>query len=136
MQFSQLLIATGLFATSVFAVPVPSNDWTIENMKRVCNEENTSCTWTFGINRGIGITHCTYLVEANDASHSHGGPSKCGKFSISSGWSGQFDPNNGFTTLTVAEDATGKLIWPAYTDEQLEGGKVVKPDQTYAATTL
>lgn len=136
MQISQLLLAAGLFASSIFAAPVTSSDWTIQDMKRVCNGENTSCTWTFGINSGSDTTDCTYIVEANDASHANGGPSTCDTYTVSSGWSGQFDPTNGFTTLSVANDEAGQIIWPAYTDEQLAGGNVVKPDQSYTPTAL
>ncbi|KAJ6137825.1 hypothetical protein N7471_004311 [Penicillium samsonianum] len=136
MQISQLLLATGLFASSIFAAPVTSSDWTIQDMKRVCNGENTSCTWTFGINSGSDTTDCTYIVEANDASHANGGPSTCDTYTVSSGWSGQFDPTNGFSTLSVANDEAGQIIWPAYTDEQLAGGNVVKPDQSYTPTAL
>ncbi|KAJ5774434.1 hypothetical protein N7457_009330 [Penicillium paradoxum] len=136
MQLSKLLLATGLFTTSIIAAPVPNDDWTIENMKRVCNHEDTSCTWTFGINRGIGITSCTYVVKGAGASHASGGPKKCGKFSISSGWSGQFDPENGFTVLSVVDDTTGKLIWPSYDDNELKDGNVVNPDKTYTSTII
>ncbi|KAJ5959799.1 uncharacterized protein N7479_006949 [Penicillium vulpinum] len=131
MQIYQLLLATGLFASSIFAAPVASSDWTVRSMKRVCNDENTSCTWTFGIDPGSEITDCTYVVEADDASHANGGPSPCGKYSISSGWSGQFDPTNGFTTLSIVNNEISQIIWAGYTDEQLEGGNVVEPDQSY-----
>ncbi|KAJ5834455.1 hypothetical protein N7447_000481 [Penicillium robsamsonii] len=136
MQISQLLLAAGLFASSIFAAPVANSDWTIREMKRVCNSENTSCTWTFGIDSGSGITDCTYVVEADDASHANGGPSTCGAYSVSSGWSGQFDPTNGFTTFSVVNDETSQQIWPAYADSQLVDGVVVKPDQSYPPTAL
>ncbi|CAG8005409.1 unnamed protein product [Penicillium nalgiovense] len=136
MQISQLLLATGLFASSILAAPITSSDWTILDMKRVCNGKNTSCTWTFGIDSGLGTTDCTFIVEASDASHANGGPSTCGAYTVSSGWSGEFDPTNGFTTLSVANEETGQIIWPAYTDEQLADGNVVKPDQSYAPTAF
>ncbi|OQE47165.1 hypothetical protein PENCOP_c001G01141 [Penicillium coprophilum] len=136
MQISQLLLVAGLFAPSIFAAPIASSDWTIREMKRVCNDENTSCTWTFGIDSGPEITDCTYVVEADDASHANGGPSKCEEYSISSGWSGQFDPTNGFTTLSVVNDELRQQIWAGYTDSQLVDGEVVKPDQSYPPTAL
>lgn len=136
MQVSQFLLATGLFASSILAAPITSADWTILDMKRVCNGENTSCTWTFGIDSGLDITDCTFIVEATDASHANGGPSTCGAYTVSSGWSGEFDPTNGFTTLSVANEEIGQIIWPAYTDEQLADGNVVKPDQSYPPTAF
>ncbi|KAK4863386.1 hypothetical protein LT330_002164 [Penicillium expansum] len=136
MQISQLLLATSLLASSIFAAPITSSDWTIRDMKRVCNDENTSCTWTFGIDSGSDTTDCTYIVEANDASQADGGPSTCGTYTVTSSWSGQFGPTNGFTTLSVGNDESGQMIWPGYNDEQLEGGNVVKPDKSYTPTTL
>ncbi|KOS46908.1 hypothetical protein ACN38_g2187 [Penicillium nordicum] len=136
MQISQFLLATGLFASSIVAAPITSSDWTIRDMQRVCNDENTSCTWSFGIDSGSDTTGCTYIVEATDASRANGGPSACGAYTISSGWSGQFDPTNGFTTLSVANNEAGQIIWPAYNDEQLADGKVVKPDQGYTPAAL
>lgn len=111
--------------------------WTIETMKRVCDSNDKSCTWTFKINTKQGAaTPCTYVVKGNPASRTNGGPSKCGAFTITSGWSGQFGPGNGFTTLSVVDQAKRLIVWPAYTDKQLAGGKVVKPDQSYAVTKL
>lgn len=144
MQFSQLLLATIFAAPAVLAAPVAgvsmmatSTTWTIENMKRVCNKADTSCTWTFGINTGSGdATSCTYVVKASDASEANGGPSTCGDFTITSGWSGQFGPGNGFTTLSVVDNNTRQIAWPAYTDNQLASGKVVKPDQSYTPANL
>ncbi|KAJ5160422.1 uncharacterized protein N7482_007426 [Penicillium canariense] len=143
MQFSQLLLTALFAAPAVLASPVAGvsmmaagPEWTIENMKRVCNGDNTSCTWTFGINPGSGATACTYVVTANDASEANGGPSTCGAYTITSGWSGQFGPGNGFTTLSVVNDQSRQIIWPAYTDKQLAGGNVVKPDQSYAPAAL
>ena len=65
-----------------------------------------------------------------------GGPGKCGAYTVTSGWSGQFGEGNGFTTLSVVDQAKKLIVWPAYTDKQLAGGKVVKPDQAYAPTKL
>ena len=136
MQISQLLLATGLFASSIFAAPITSSDWIIQDMQRICNDENTSCTWSFGINNGTDTTGCTYIVEATDASQANGGPSTCGAYTVTSNWSGQFGPTKGFTTLSVTNDETRQITWPGYNDEQLADGNVVKPDQSYPPTAL
>ncbi|CAG7951073.1 unnamed protein product [Penicillium salamii] len=145
MQLTQLLLATGLFASSAFAAPAADGksmmaagpQWTIQNAKRVCNTANTSCTWNFGIYPGSGAaTQCTYVVEGKTASHANGGPKNCGGYTVTSGWSGQFGEGNGFTTLSVVNNKARQIIWPAYTDKQLAGGKVVKPDQSYAPAAL
>lgn len=144
MQITQLLL-TALSASSVaLAAPVGSKsmmadvtEWTIENMKRVCNKDDTACKWTFGINTGEGdATPCTYIVKGDPASRANGGPSQCGDFTITSGWSGQFGEENGFTTLSVVDEENRLIIYPAYTDKQLEDGKVVKPDQSYAPASI
>ncbi|KAJ5779491.1 hypothetical protein N7457_007211 [Penicillium paradoxum] len=145
MQLTQLLLATGLFASSAFAAPTASSksmmaaspQWTIQNTKRVCNTEDTSCTWTFGIYPGAGdATACKYVVKGSPASQSDGGPVNCGEFTVTSGWSGQFGEGNGFTTLSVVKNDVRQIIWPAYTDNQVAEGKVVQPDQSYAPVTL
>ena len=145
MQLTQILI-TALFAVSTtYAAPTPNEksmmaagpQWVIQNMKRVCNGGDTSCTWTFAINAGSGAaTGCTYVVNGSPASHANGGPSNCGEYTITSGWSGQFGAGNGFTTLSAVDNTKRQIVWPAYTDKQLQGGNVVKPDQSYAPAAL
>ncbi|CAI7662463.1 unnamed protein product [Penicillium glandicola] len=145
-QLTQLLIATGLVASSAFAAPADTSaksmmadspEWTLQDTKRVCNTDDTSCTWTFGIYPGSGdATACTLLVEGTTASRANGGPATCGGYTVTSGWSGQFGDDNGFTTLSVVDNAAREIIWPSYTDAQLAGGDVVKPDQSYAPVSL
>ncbi|KAL2848416.1 hypothetical protein BJY01DRAFT_160001 [Aspergillus pseudoustus] len=115
---------------------VANTQWTITNMKRVCNTGDTKCTWTFGINNGAANTPCTYVVNGNPASQANGGPSTCGAYTVTSGWSGQFGPNNGFTTLSVVNQNSRQIVWPAYTDAQVKAGNVVKPDQSYTPAAL
>ncbi|KAJ5503242.1 hypothetical protein N7463_006116 [Penicillium fimorum] len=146
MQLTQLLIATGLFASSAFAAPADTSSksmmaagpqWALQDTKRVCNPEDTSCTWTFGIYPGAGdATPCTYVVEGAPASHANGGPATCGGYTVTSGWSDQFGAENGFTTLSIVNNESRQIIWPAYTDKQVAAGEVVKPDQCYAPAAL
>ncbi|KAL2869116.1 uncharacterized protein BJX67DRAFT_379592 [Aspergillus lucknowensis] len=143
LSLSQLFLIA-LSCSPALAAPTPAKsmmvantEWTIENMKRVCNDDDTECTWTFGINTGSGnATDCTYVVEGRPASEANGGPSECTPYTITSGWSDQFGPENGFTTLSVVNEETRQIIWPAYTDVQLDGGEVVTPDQSYAPAAL
>lgn len=147
MQIKALIVS--LFAAGAFAAPAAapagaksmavanSPLWTIQDMKRVCNSADTTCTYTFYINTtGPSSTSCKYIHNGKPASETSGGPATCGAFSVTSGWSGQFGPNNGFTTLSVVHNAARQIIWPSYTDKQLDGGKVVKPDQAYTPTQL
>ncbi|KOS47071.1 hypothetical protein ACN38_g1926 [Penicillium nordicum] len=146
MQLTQLILTTGLLASSAFAAPADTSSksmmadspqWTLQDTKRVCNTKDTSCTWTFGIYPGGGdATPCTYVVEGSPASRANGGPVTCGGFTVTSGWSGQFGEESGFTTLSVVDNASRQIVWPAYTDKQLASGKVVKPDQSYAPAAL
>ncbi|KAJ5738946.1 hypothetical protein N7493_002101 [Penicillium malachiteum] len=144
MQLTQLLFSALLAAPAVLAAPVASEGiaartttWTITNMKRVCNTADTKCTWTFGIKIGSGTaTACTMVVAGTDASELDGGPTVCGDFTVTSGWSGQFGPGNGFTTLAVVDNDLDEIIWPAYTDDQLADGAVVTPNQSYTPTAL
>lgn len=146
MKFTTTALLAAIMAASP-TIAAPANSvsmmasspqWTIESMKRVCDSGDKSCTWTFGINAGAGkTTACKYIVTGNPASRQKtGGPGTCGAYTITSGWSGQFGDTNGFTVLSVVDNAQKYIVWPGYTDKQLAGGKVVSPNQSYAPTKL
>ncbi|KAM0205196.1 hypothetical protein ACHAPA_007806 [Fusarium lateritium] len=144
MKFTAALIAL-VSASGAVAAPAAADSvsmmaatpqWTIQSLNRVCDKADTTCTWNFKINTGSGAaTPCKYVVKAKGASKANGGPAKCGTFTITSGWSGQFGANAGFTTVSVVSNKK-QIIYPSYTDKQLAGGKVVKPDQKYAPAAL
>ena len=150
MKFSTTAFVAALMAASP-AIAAPAADttenismmasvpqWTIENMRRVCDSGDKSCTWTFTINPHVGkTTPCKYVVTGNPASRQKtGGPGTCGSYTITSGWSGQFGEGNGFTVLSVVDNVKRYIVWPGYTDKQLAGGKQVSPNQSYAPTKL
>ncbi|KAI6754565.1 hypothetical protein HG530_012317 [Fusarium avenaceum] len=144
MKFTAALVAL-VSASGAVAAPAAADSvsmmaatpqWTIQSLNRVCDKADTTCTWNFGINTGSGAaTACKYVVKTKGASKANGGPAKCGTFTITSGWSGQFGADAGFTTLSVVSSKK-QIIYPSYTDKQLAGGKVVKPDQKYAPASL
>ena len=149
MKFSVVTVLTTLLAGSAIAAPAPAAEvksmaaqatWTVEDMKRVCDKSDTSCTWTFGVNAGsAGKNTCTFTVKKSGnvvASRAPNKGSKCGPYTITSGWSGQFGEGQGFTTLSVVNQGKKQIAWPAYTDKQLAGGKVVKPNQSYPVQAL
>ncbi|KAI0875747.1 hypothetical protein GGS24DRAFT_499566 [Hypoxylon argillaceum] len=140
MQFSTAAIAAILSASSVFAAPAAIPGWTMTGLKRVCNAADTSCTWSFGINTNTGaaVTPCSFVITGSPADHSNtSGTKACGTFSVTAGWSGQFGPGNGFTTLAVYNNANKQIAWPAYTDAELgSAGAVVSPDKTWAVTQM
>ena len=148
MKFSLPFIAALAAISPAAAAPAAGEismmaagpQWTINDMLRQCDKPNKVCTYTFKVNTHVGTpTPCKFVVKAGAevASHTNGGPAKCGIFTVTSGWSGQFGPGNGFTTLSVVDYAKKQIIWPAYTDKQLaSGGKTVKPDQSYAPANL
>ena len=114
--------------------------WTIRSFKRTCNSADTSCGYVYGIDtHAAPVTQCSYTVTGNPAA---GNPTsrasynnvKCGSYTISSNWSGQFGPCNGFQTLAITN---GKVIvYPAYKDTELAGGKTVTPDKSYQPQNL
>lgn len=94
----------------------------------------------------------TYIIPA---SRSPGGPTICRNnggggrfFTVTSGWSNHFGPGKGFTVLAIVEKKAGKerskkeetkgswIVWPSYTDMQLENGNVVVPDQRHVAQNV
>ncbi|KFH41657.1 hypothetical protein ACRE_076110 [Hapsidospora chrysogenum ATCC 11550] len=150
MKFSVTALLTTLLATSALAAPAPepatgvksmatAATWTIENMKRTCNKADTSCAWSFTINAGGAKTACSYNVKKSGKTPASRSPNKgtdCGVYTVTSGWSGQFGEGNGFTTLSVVNNPKRLIAWPAYTDKQLQNGKVVKPNQSYPVQAL
>ncbi|KAM0240157.1 hypothetical protein ACHAP5_008013 [Fusarium lateritium] len=144
MKFSAAVF-TFLAATGVSAAPAAETvnmmastpQWTIRDAKRYCRSDDSICNWKFGIDTGNGKPfECRYDVKGPKASKKAGGPSTCGDFTITSGYSDQFGADQGFTTLSVVSNSKRQIIWPAYTDKQLAGAKIVKPDQSYAPATL
>ncbi|KAI1750244.1 hypothetical protein F4782DRAFT_509784 [Xylaria castorea] len=139
MQFTTATIAAILSASSVFAAPAGIPNWTMTGLKRVCNAADNSCAWSFGINTNTGAaaTPCSFTVTGAPASQSNlNSATACGTFSVTAGWSGQFGPGNGFTTLAVFNNANKQISWPAYTDAELAGGKAVNPDKSWAVTQM
>lgn len=82
-------------------------------------------------------------------------------YSVTSGWSGQFGPGNGFvrtypqpprtkttcpiittdtkapqTTFAVANYPANLIVYPAYTDKEVAAGTVVTPDKSYAPQSI
>lgn len=129
-------------ATSTIAAPATSMmaavpEWSIENFTRTCSRANTRCLYSFTIDTNDGRrsrTRCSYTSRGKEANRATVGTQKCGDFIVTSSWSDQFGEENGFTTLAVKN---GELIvWPAYADSEIENGKRVSPDKSYAPQKL
>ncbi|KAI1408142.1 hypothetical protein F5Y13DRAFT_113453 [Hypoxylon sp. FL1857] len=148
MQLPTTLIALLSATTTTLAAPLSmaapnAAEWTIEALSRTCDDADTSCVWTFGINTGdagVNATHvANYTVNATSsapASRAIGGPQQFGNYTVTSTWSGQFGEGEGFTTLSVIDYPKGLIVYPAYKDTQLPNGQVVKPDQSYPVQNL
>ncbi|KAL8939949.1 MAG: hypothetical protein Q9216_003075 [Gyalolechia sp. 2 TL-2023] len=144
MHLSTIFLSA-LAAIPSLAAPAPTPElsmmaasaplWTIKSFVRTCNDANTSCTYSYSIDTQSGAaTPCTYIVAGNPAARASYNNVQCRSFTLSSNWSGQFGPDNGFQTLAVVQGRT--IIYPAYTDKQLVNGQVVSPDQSYAPQNL
>ena len=145
MQLTTVLAILAAASTS-FAAPTPGADsvsmmdagasWTMQSFKRVCNAASTSCaySWSINLNNGTPATPCAYTVTGNPAQHATYENVKCGAFVVGSTWSGQFGAGHGFQTLSVVKG--NQIIYPAYTDTQLQGGKVVSPNQSYTPQNI
>lgn len=66
----------GVLSASAFAAPVEerapaAQQWTIQSMKRVCNDADTSCTYTFSINTHTTtpVTPCKFTVSLKCPRH-------------------------------------------------------------------
>lgn len=111
--------------------------WIIRSFTRTCNAADTSCTVSFGVDTQLApVTNCSYTVTGSPASQTSTNGITCGPYTISSGWSGQFGPGNGFTTWSVVDWSKRLIVWPAYADHELVNGVTVTPDKSYAPQTL
>ncbi|KAK0613505.1 hypothetical protein B0T14DRAFT_393456, partial [Immersiella caudata] len=108
--------------------------WTLESVRRLCDESDINCVWSFTINNHVEYqapVPCKYNISSFDgipASMSDQTGVYCGQYHITSSWSGQFGPDHGFTTLAVVDEEGMLVAFPAYSDEDLKGGMVVIPD--------
>ncbi|KAI3317023.1 surface protein 1 [Xylariaceae sp. AK1471] len=143
MQLTNTLFA--LFSTSAVATTLStfaSTEWTLDSLTRVCDGADASCTWKFGINTneaGVNATACTYVVKSTPtapASQSNGGPVSCGVFNVTSGWSGQFGPGQGFTVVSVVDYAKKLIVYAGYTDTSVGNGTAVDPNLSFPVQTL
>lgn len=149
MHFNAIFLGLVATASSAFAAPAVDTrsdavsamaavpQWTIKSFTRTCNAENTSCAVSFGIDTQTSpVTNCSYTVVGANANQASTNGVTCGPYTISSGWSGQFGVDNGFTTWSVVDWSKRLIVWPAYSDRELVNGQAVTPDKSYAPQTL
>ena len=110
--------------------------WTIQGFTRNCNSADTTCSYRYTINPNDGspVGVCSYSVTGKPASRASASGNRCGAFTVSQAWSGQFGEKSGFTTFSVVRGR--QIIWPAYSDVRLKNTVPVKPDQSYAPQNL
>ena len=137
--FSNLFLTSSL-CTLVTSAAVPvrlmalNSTMTIESMQRTCDYTDTLCHWSFVIAVDGARTECAYDITMSGttgARYSANAGVQCGCFTVTSNWSGQFGPNDGFITLSIVDYPQGTIAWPAYRDDQLDSGHAVAPDQSY-----
>ncbi|ROV93200.1 hypothetical protein VMCG_08718 [Cytospora schulzeri] len=112
--------------------------WTMRSMRRTCNHHDTECEWFFYIDtdhHSRRPTECHFFVRGHRASRTDTQGHKCGHFTVSSGWSGQFGPGQGFTVLSVVDPVDNLIAWPGYTDKQLETCETIS-QREYAEDTV
>lgn len=114
--------------------------WAMRSLRRTCNRRDTECEWFFYLDaddhHGRYPTRCRFFVRGPGASRTNTKGNQCGRFTVSSGWSGQFGPGNGFTVLSVVDPVEKLIAWPGYTDKQLEPCKTVRPDLEFPVSHL
>ena len=126
--------AVNLGAQDIVSTPNCGNIWTFEGMKRTCDCCGRKCHWSFTINTHEGehaLTPCEFITSASEGKPASQSPQTgvmCGDFRVMTGWSGQFGPGNGFTTLSVLRIWSREIAYPAYEDKTLGNGTVVTPD--------
>ncbi len=112
-------------------------EWIVKDFTRSCNARRTACQVTFSIDTQIAPpTDCGFIISGAPAVQSPQSGITCGPYTISSSWSDQFGPDNGFTTYSVIDWANHLIIWPAYADSEVPNHAAVTPDKSYAPQTL
>ncbi|KAI1245067.1 hypothetical protein MGN70_011955 [Eutypa lata] len=91
--------------------------------------------------RAAELTPCehvlTALPDGTPATQIRGsGPSTCGDFTVTSGWSDAGGPGEEFTTISVVDYAEGLIVYPSYRDALVQDGNVVKPDLSFPAQLI
>ncbi|KAI1341136.1 small secreted protein [Xylariaceae sp. FL0016] len=125
MQLHSTLIAALLSTTALAAPTVKSaiakrSQWHIQNMTHACDPTDKSCEWDFDLDTGAeAVAHCTIAVNASPVRQPDFTLEPCKQFTVSAGWSGQFGPGNGFTT--VADHRAGLIIFAGYSDANRAG---------------
>ena len=90
---------------------------------------------------GAEETPCEHTLEAlpdgTPATQIPGsGPSTCGRYTVTSGWSDGGGPGLEFTTLSVVDYEEEVLVWAGYKDNLVEDGQVVDPDKSWPVSGL
>ncbi|KAI6498080.1 hypothetical protein MCOR11_004109 [Pyricularia oryzae] len=98
------------------------------------HDDEARCRWSFTVvTQQRGRQRCGFEAGRRASA----AEVRCGgHFAVASSWSGQFGEDQGFTTLSVVDRERRLVVWPAYRDAQLEGGRVVRPDQSYVPQRL
>ncbi|KAH6656376.1 hypothetical protein BKA67DRAFT_153941 [Truncatella angustata] len=145
MKFATTLLtlcaSSALAAPTAYAVSTAAaKEWTLQGVKRACDAADTTCVWYFGISTGsddaIPAVYVVNATESAPASQANGSPTAFGAYTIISGWSGQFGPGEGFTTISVVDYANKLIAYPAYRDAELGNGTTVSPDRSYPVQSL
>ncbi|KAL9121772.1 MAG: hypothetical protein Q9187_001674 [Circinaria calcarea] len=124
MHFSTLLFAA-LASVSLAAPLEPrASSWTLQAFTRTCTDTPNQCHYAYNINTNDNTqpTACSYDIvgTASTIAAQQSYTVNCGAFVVSSSWSGQFGPNNGFQTLALNRSG----------DAELRNGVAVSPDHT------
>lgn len=111
-------------------------NWTITAMTRTCNDGDTDCKFSFGIDTKSGpATPCTYDVKADSkASQAPAANVVCGGFNVSTGYSSQ--NGIGFVSIAILDSANNLIVWPTYATADLVNGVAVTPDHNVTASAL
>ncbi|CAK4030904.1 Hypothetical predicted protein [Lecanosticta acicola] len=139
MQLTTALTILAAAGTSL-AAPAPvaaqsmmaaDTTWTMESFQRTCNADDTTCHITFAVNTNDGSdsTPCAYDVNGSPASDASYNSLVCGAYTV-----GSTHDASGFTVLSVHTDSL--IIYPGYTDAELDGGNVVQPDKSYTPSAF
>jgi hypothetical protein len=108
-------------------------DWIFKSFTRACNDDDTFCIVTFRIDTQVEPeTPCSYNVSGPQASKKPTNEVSCGSYLMSSSWSNQFGSYHGFTTWAVIDWNKQLIVWPSYSDQELENGIAVTPDKCFA----
>jgi len=139
-MLSETLVLAALTVGGISAIPLQSRqseEWTLQNFTRACNDDANTCLYDYTINENDSTApfRCTYTIDGTSATSArvmNYTQKTCDgstQYSLNQGW----DYNTDSMTLVPTDTFINYYAFFGYTTSQMVDGQVVTPDETSPA---